>query len=108
MAVLSLFNAKKLLKSNFFLKLFFLGKQRFAHAAAFFLLSGSLKDALDICIDKLDDLQLAMVISRLYDGEINAVPESTAKLLHKHVLGSTLADGTDSELEKAHPDPFLR
>merc|ERR1712051_270266 len=85
-----------------------LGKQRFAHAAAFFLLSGSLKDALDICIDKLDDLQLAMVISRLYDGEINAVPESTVKLLHKHVLGSALADGTDPELEKAHPDPFLR
>ena len=27
-----------------------LGKQRFIHAAAFFLLSGSLKDALDICI----------------------------------------------------------
>ena len=45
---------------------FFLGKQRFAHAAAFFLLSGSLKDALDICIDKLDDLQLAMVISRYF------------------------------------------
>ena len=35
-----------------------LGKQRFIHAAAFFLLSGSLKDALDICIDKLDDIQL--------------------------------------------------
>ena len=45
---------------------FFLGKQRYAHAAAFFLLSGSLKDALDICIDKLDDLQLAMVISRYF------------------------------------------
>ena len=45
---------------------YFLGKQRFAHAAAFFLLSGSLKDALDICIDKLDDLQLAMVISRYF------------------------------------------
>ena len=84
-----------------------LGKQRFAHAAAFFLLSGSLKDALDICIAKLDDLQLAMVISRLYDGEINAVPESTEKLLHKHVLGSQ-PDGSDSQLEKAHPDPFVR
>ncbi len=41
-----------------------LGKQRFLHAAAFFLLSGSLKDAVDICVDKLEDLQLAMVISR--------------------------------------------
>jgi len=41
-----------------------LGKQRFLHAAAFFLLSGSLKDAIEVCIDKLDDLQLAMVIAR--------------------------------------------
>ncbi len=83
-----------------------LGKQRFQHAAAFFLLSGSLKDAIDICIDKLDDLQLAMVICRLYEGEINQVPESLKNLLDKHVLGRD-ADGKE-DLEKAHPDPFLR
>ena len=62
-----------------------------------------LKDFYDI-----STLYKHTVISRLYDGEINAVPESTVKLLHKHVLGSALTDGTDSELEKAHPDPFLR
>jgi hypothetical protein len=71
------------------------------------LLSGSLKDAIDICIDKLDDLQLAMVIARLYDGEINAVPKSLQNLLYKHVLGKD-EEGKEEDLEKAHPDPFLR
>lgn len=84
-----------------------LGKQRFLHAAAFFLLSGSLKDALDICIDKLDDLQLAMVIARLYDGDINPVPDSLRSILHVHILGRD-RDGNSENLEMAHPDPFLR
>ena len=85
-----------------------LGKQRFTHAAAFFLLSGSLKDAIEICMDKLDDLQLAMVLARLYDGEINQVPDSLVDLLHKHVLGSEESSNQQFNLEKAHPDPFLR
>eukprot|EP00094_Tigriopus_californicus_P002839 TCALIF_02737-PA protein Name:"Similar to DMXL1 DmX-like protein 1 (Homo sapiens)" AED:0.22 eAED:0.22 QI:0/0.72/0.68/1/1/1/19/158/2211 len=84
-----------------------LGKQRFMHAAAFFLLSGSLKDALDICIDKLDDLQLAMVIARLYDGETNNTPESLIQLLNKHVLGRD-PNGENEDKDKVHPDPFLR
>ena len=84
-----------------------LGKQRFMHAAAFFLLSGSLKDAIDICIDKLDDLQLAMVIARLYEGEINQVPDSLKALLYKHVLGRD-PEGENENVEKAHPDPFVR
>ena len=84
-----------------------LGKQRFEHAAAFFLLSGSLKDAIDICIDKLDDLQLAMVIARLYEGEITQVTDSYQKLLFKHVLGRD-EEGKNEDLAKAHPDPFLR
>lgn len=46
-----------------------LGKQRFDHAVAFFLLAGSLNDAIEVCLNKLDDLQLAMVITRLYEGE---------------------------------------
>ena len=84
-----------------------LGKQRFEHAAAFFLLSGSLKDAIDICIDKLDDLQLAMVIARLYEGEITQVTDSYQKLLYKHVLGRD-EQGKNEDPAKAHPDPFLR
>ena len=84
-----------------------LGKQRFLHAAAFFLLSGSLKDAIDICIDKLHDLQLAMVISRLYEGDVSPTPSSLKVLLNLHVLGCN-SDGTEYNSAKAHPDPFLR
>ena len=84
-----------------------LGKQRFLHAAAFFLLSGSLKDAIEICIDKLHDLQLAMVITRLYDGDTNPTPISLKSLLNLHVLGCN-SEGKDYNSGKAHPDPFLR
>ena len=84
-----------------------LGKQRFLHAAAFFLLSGSLKDAIDICVDKLHDLQLAMVIARLYDGDTCPTPESLKSLLYLNVLGFN-ADGREYDSGKAHPDPFLR
>ena len=84
-----------------------LGKQRYLHAAAFFLLSGSLKDAIDICIDKLHDLQLAMVIARLYDGEVTPTPNSLISLLNLHVLGCN-SEGKEYNSGKAHPDPFLR
>lgn len=46
-----------------------LGKQRFEHAAAFFLLAGALRDAIEVILNKLGDIQLAMVIARLYEGE---------------------------------------
>merc|ERR1719385_602789 len=90
-----------------------LGKQRFAHAAAFFLLSGSVKDAINICVNELKDIQLAMVISRLYDGETGPVPESLKSLLYKHVLGAKTTEGEQGDKvvldsTKAHPDPFLR
>ncbi len=59
-----------------------LGKQRFEHAAAFFLLAGSLKDALEVCLSKLQDVQLALVISRLYDGgDMDPTPASVRNLL---------------------------
>ena len=58
-------------------------------------------------IDKLGDLQLAMVLARLYDGEINPIPDSYKNLLFKHVLGSE--NGKEIfDTERAHPDPFLR
>ncbi|XP_040565654.1 dmX-like protein 2 isoform X5 [Lepeophtheirus salmonis] len=85
-----------------------LGKQRFLHAAAFFLLSGSIKDAIDICIDKLDDLQLAMIIARLYAGELNQVPDILKDLVNKQVLGSEGGNKEDNVTAQSHPDPFLR
>jgi hypothetical protein len=38
-------------------------------AAAFFLLGGQLKDAVNILVKKLDDYQLALIVARLVEGE---------------------------------------
>ncbi|KFB47233.1 AGAP010490-PA-like protein [Anopheles sinensis] len=84
-----------------------LGKQRFEHAVAFFLLANSLSDALEVCLTKLDDLQLALVITRLYEGEHDPTPPSFKRLLFEEVLGCD-ANGENQDLSKAHPDPFLR
>ncbi|TFY65144.1 hypothetical protein EVJ58_g2168 [Rhodofomes roseus] len=45
-----------------------LSKRRFEYAAAFFLLGGSLKDAVNVCIRNLDDFQLAVAIARVVEG----------------------------------------
>lgn len=60
-----------------------LGKQRFDHAVAFFLLAGNLRDAVDICLHKLNDLQLAIIIIRLYEGDEG----NLRKLLYTEILG---------------------
>uniref|UniRef100_A0A665T6Q4 Dmx like 1 n=1 Tax=Echeneis naucrates TaxID=173247 RepID=A0A665T6Q4_ECHNA len=77
-----------------------LGKQRFQHSAAFFLLAGSLKDAVEVCLEKMQDLQLALVISRLYESEFETA-STYKKILQRHVLGQ------DKQIP-AHKDPFLR
>ncbi|XP_062273548.1 dmX-like protein 1 isoform X3 [Scomber scombrus] len=77
-----------------------LGKQRFQHSAAFFLLAGSLKDAVEVCLEKMQDLQLALVISRLYESEFETA-STYKKILQRHVLGQ------DKQIP-AHHDPFLR
>ncbi|KAM4616891.1 dmX-like protein 1 [Polymixia lowei] len=77
-----------------------LGKQRFQHSAAFFLLAGSLKDAVEVCLEKMQDLQLALVISRLYESEFETA-STYKKILQRNVLGQ------DKQIP-AHQDPFLR
>lgn len=57
-------------------------------------------------MDKLHDIQLAIVISRLYAGD-EVMPESVKKILYTHVLGCD-EKGDNSDPHKAHPDPFLR
>lgn len=84
-----------------------LGKQRFEHAVAFFLLANALNDAIEVCLTKLDDLQLALVITRLYEGEHDATPPSYKKLLYEEVLGCD-SNGINQDMLRAHPDPFLR
>uniref|UniRef100_A0A3B4BDC8 RAVE complex protein Rav1 C-terminal domain-containing protein n=1 Tax=Periophthalmus magnuspinnatus TaxID=409849 RepID=A0A3B4BDC8_9GOBI len=76
-----------------------LGKQRFQHSAAFFLLAGSLKDAVEVCVEKLQDLQLALVISRLYESEFETA-STYKKILQRHVLGQ--------DKQVSNLDPFLR
>ena len=46
-----------------------LSKRRFHYAAAFFLLGDSLTDAVSVCMNQLDDLQLAVTIARAYEGD---------------------------------------
>ena len=38
------------------------------YAAAFFLLGGSLKDAVNVCLKQMDDFQLAIAIARVVEG----------------------------------------
>nr|XP_034195927.1 dmX-like protein 2 isoform X3 [Osmia lignaria] len=82
-----------------------LGKQRFEHAAAFFLLAGALRDAIEVCLDKLNDIQLAMVIARLYEDDTTS--PNMRRLLYEEILGYD-KDGQCQDMNKAHPDPFLR
>ncbi|XP_054858297.1 dmX-like protein 2 [Eublepharis macularius] len=83
-----------------------LGKQRFEQSAAFFLLAGSLKDAIEVCLEKMEDIQLAMVIARLYESEFEISSTYTA-ILYEKILGCE-KDGTGFSCSKLHPDPFLR
>lgn len=84
-----------------------MGKQRFFHAAAFFLLSGSLNDAMELIINKLDDIQLAILVGRLYEGATDTYPLCVQNVLKTKILGYREEDD-DYHLSHAHPDPFLR
>nr|XP_021533119.1 dmX-like protein 1 isoform X3 [Aotus nancymaae] len=85
-----------------------LGKQRFEHSAAFFLLAGCLRDAVEVCLEKLNDIQLALVIARLYECEFDTAA-TYKSILRKKVLG---IDSPANELcslnINMHHDPFLR
>ncbi len=112
-----------------------LGKQRFEEAAAFFLLAGKLWDAVEVCVSRMQDLQLAFVLIRLYEGDHGPVYH---RFLKERILGvpsaqddgthsvkgwdvgqmaaetslgakssSSAGKSTTSQLEP-HPDPFLR
>ncbi|KAL1453926.1 hypothetical protein WDU94_010228 [Cyamophila willieti] len=86
-----------------------LGKQRFEHAAAFFLLAGALRDAIEVILNKLEDIQLAMVIARLYEGGegLDQTPPNLKRLLYEEILGCDQI-GDNQNMAMAHPDPFLR
>lgn len=67
-----------------------LSKRRFMYAAAFFLLGGSLKDAVNVCIHQLKDMQLAVAVARVYEGDLSTVLRS---LLTDQILPDAVERG---------------
>ncbi|KAI0082261.1 hypothetical protein K474DRAFT_1742410 [Panus rudis PR-1116 ss-1] len=68
-----------------------LSKRRFEYAAAFFLLGGSLKDAVNVCIKNLQDFQLAVAITRVVEqGDEGPV---LAEILNNTVLPVAFKEG---------------
>ncbi|CAF0735297.1 unnamed protein product [Rotaria sordida] len=70
-----------------------LGKQRFEHAAAFFLLAGKIRDAIEVILNNLNDIQLALLVARLYENDEQNLVNN---ILNKEIL------------TKPHNDPFYR
>ena len=60
------------------------------YAAAFFLLAGNLQDAINVCANQLHDLQLAIAVARVYDGDESLVLRS---LLEEKVLPQAALEG---------------
>ncbi|KAL1881971.1 hypothetical protein VTK73DRAFT_3300 [Phialemonium thermophilum] len=67
-----------------------LSKRRFAYAAAFFLLGDSLQDAVNVCLNQLRDLQLAVAVARVYEGDQGPVLK---RLLECDVLSIAAQEG---------------
>ena len=59
-----------------------------------------------VLLEKMDDLQLAMIVARLYEADYES--SSTCQgLLYEKVLGCD-RDGSGYHCSRLHPDPFLR
>ncbi|KAL8652424.1 MAG: hypothetical protein Q9210_002691 [Variospora velana] len=67
-----------------------LGKRRFEYAASFFLLAGNLQDAVNVCVHQLQDLQLAVAVARVYEGDDGPV---LRRLLENKVLPLAASEG---------------
>lgn len=60
------------------------------YAAAFFLLADRLQEAVNVCLNQLKDLQLAIALARVYEGDHGEV---FRKLLEDEVLGVAAREG---------------
>ena len=67
-----------------------MGKRRFEYAASFFLLADHLQDAVSVCANQMGDLQLAIAVARVYDGDDSTI---LTNLLEEHVLPRAATDG---------------
>lgn len=64
--------------------------QELEYAAAFFLLADCLKDAVNVILNQLKDLQLAIAITRVYEGERGPILK---ELLEEKVLPLAAQEG---------------
>jgi hypothetical protein len=60
------------------------------YAAAFFLLGGSLKDAVNVCLKQLSDFQLAVALARVMEGNDGEVLRN---ILNNTVLPTAFREG---------------
>ena len=60
------------------------------YAAAFFLLADHLHDAVNVCLNQLKDLQLAITVARVYEGDTGPV---LRRLLEEEVLTIAAQEG---------------
>ncbi|KAG8885003.1 regulator of (H+)-ATPase in vacuolar membrane [Tulasnella sp. 331] len=60
------------------------------YAAAFFLLGGSLKDAVNVCLKQLADFQLAVALARVVEGDDGPVLKN---ILEKNVIPRAFKEG---------------
>ncbi|KAL9106898.1 MAG: hypothetical protein Q9227_008146 [Pyrenula ochraceoflavens] len=67
-----------------------LGRRRFHYAAAFFLLADSLQDAANVCAVQLNDIQLAVAITRAYEGDNGPVLQN---LINDQILPNAAETG---------------
>jgi hypothetical protein len=67
-----------------------MSKRRFEYAAAFFLLADHLSDAVNVCLTQMKDLQLAIAVARVYEGDSGPV---LRRLLEEEVLNLAATEG---------------
>jgi hypothetical protein len=63
---------------------------RIEYSAAFFLLADRLQDAVNVCLNQLRDLQLAIAVARVYEGDQGPV---LRKLLEEEALNIAAQEG---------------
>ncbi|EPQ29105.1 uncharacterized protein PFL1_03394 [Pseudozyma flocculosa PF-1] len=68
-----------------------LSQRRYEFAASFFLLGGSLQDAVNVCVRNLGDLNLAVALARIYEGGDDG--PVLRNLLQTKVLPQVFANG---------------
>ncbi|KAJ5352094.1 RAVE complex protein Rav1 C-terminal [Penicillium brevicompactum] len=67
-----------------------LGKRRFEYAASFFLLADHLRDAANVLINQMGDIQLAIAITRAYEGDTGPV---LREILEERLLPLAASEG---------------